>query len=103
MTNTEILPPRSAALNERLILALAHSRARGLPAYQIAAQVGVSPAYLSRWASGQRRPSPQQAKRLARIVGVPADELFPNEIDPGVGAPRSMKANADAGGGRDGV
>lgn len=73
-----ILQPEADGLNEPLIIALALARARGVPTYQIAAQIGVHPSYLSRWATGERHPNREQAERLADALDVDVSELFPS-------------------------
>jgi transcriptional regulator with XRE-family HTH domain len=83
-------------LNEPLVLALAHARARGESAYQIAARAGVHPSELSRWANGRRAPSAEQAARVADALGCRVEVIFPvNELSP-AGKPGSAKTS-DAG------
>lgn len=57
-----------------------------------AAIVGISQAMWSLLESGKKHASPRVAKRIERLIGVPADSLMDlddNEVDAiGVGAPR---------------
>jgi transcriptional regulator with XRE-family HTH domain len=40
--------------------------------------VGVNETVLSRIVKGRREPTPEQKSKMARILEVPRDELFPN-------------------------
>lgn len=51
-----------------------------LPHKKIAEATGVSQAYITMLTNGKRRPSPQLARRLEKITGVPLQRLlFPGE------------------------
>lgn len=62
-----------------LALALA-SRERS--AAWLARWCRVSPAYVSRVVSGERRPAPQFRWRAALVLNLPEEELFPEESPP---------------------
>lgn len=50
---------------------------RGFGQAALADRVGISQAMLSFLENRRRRPSPALRARLARVLGLPADELFP--------------------------
>jgi len=69
--------PADEPPSDALLVAMARERMRGRPAHVIAAAVGVHPSELSRWTNGRRRPTPVQRERLAGLLGLDVDELFP--------------------------
>ena len=46
------------------------------PRYVVAAEAGICPSVLSAIVHGRRVPNPDQRRRLARVLGVPAAHLF---------------------------
>jgi len=59
---------------------LARARAHGTPSYRVAAAARVHPGELSRWVRGSRRPTLQQAIRVAAALGCTTEDLFPGLI-----------------------
>lgn len=63
------LRPLTRALNE--------CRAAGIPAYCIAAEANISPAYLSMLSSGRVSPTATVAEDIAKAMGRRVGQLFP--------------------------
>jgi transcriptional regulator with XRE-family HTH domain len=63
-------------------LAKATRRFKGLTQAQVAAQVGVGEATLSRWESGDREPKATQLAKWAAALGLTADELLAEPATP---------------------
>ena len=61
--------------SRELIIAL---KLAGRPAWRIAGEAGVNPTTLSRLISGSLRPHPNDSRllRVAKILGVPVDQVF---------------------------
>ncbi len=77
--NTTTSLPHSSdrgTLNEKLLIALAFARVRGLPQWKVASLAGHSPSLLSFWVHGQRVPTRSQAEDVARVLDLPVDQLF---------------------------
>lgn len=88
-TVTTVAPPSDSAerhVNEPLLFALARIRARGVPQWQVASLAGVGPSLLSFWVHGHRSPRPDEARRVAEVLGLPVEELWPgltqNDVSP---------------------
>jgi transcriptional regulator with XRE-family HTH domain len=79
-TTDKILPPDvdGEAPSDALLLAIARARLAGRPTYALAAEMPIHPSELSRWLSGRRQPTRDQAQRLAGLLGCDARELFPS-------------------------
>lgn len=75
----------------RLSQALA---ARRLPQVQLAAMVGVSPATVSKWRSGQQAPESEKLERLASVINV-SPEWFTRPLPTKVSVPL-FRSNASA-------
>jgi DNA-binding transcriptional regulator YdaS (Cro superfamily) len=77
----------ASPLRRELFLALAEAKATGRANWQIAAEVGIHPATLSRIVFGRSVPSPARAAAIAAALGRPVEALFPdlNEHEPAVG------------------
>jgi len=50
---------------------------RGMEHQALAAAVGLSPGSISHFSTGRRRPSSELAERIARLLDVPVEQLFP--------------------------
>jgi plasmid maintenance system antidote protein VapI len=64
------LPQPRTALREAI-------RESGLAAWQVGHLAALSPTQLSHIASGRRDVHPDEAQRLARVLGTKVDDLFP--------------------------
>jgi transcriptional regulator with XRE-family HTH domain len=51
-------------------------QAAGLSQYQLAERVGCSQHHISRWENGERGPSAQSLKKLAKALGCKIDDLL---------------------------
>lgn len=61
---------------ERCIALVVALAVDGRPLYQIAGQAKISPQVICDYKAGRARPSPEAAKRLARVLGTTVEELF---------------------------
>jgi transcriptional regulator with XRE-family HTH domain len=50
---------------------------RGMQHQALAAAVGLSPGSISHFSTGRRRPTVEVADRIARLLDVPTEQLFP--------------------------
>lgn len=49
----------------------------GITARAVAAEADISPSLLNMIAAGERRATPEVAERIARALGLPVQDLFP--------------------------
>ena len=49
----------------------------GLRHVEVARKIGRSPSWLSQVINGWNRPSPLDRRKISRVLGVPEQELFP--------------------------
>jgi transcriptional regulator with XRE-family HTH domain len=71
----ELPQPRRALRRAIAMSELAH--------WQVAYMAGLSASSLSRLLSGRREPSPDEARRLAQVLGVEPHDLFPMSCERG--------------------
>lgn len=51
-------------------------RRTGLAQYELARKMGTSEAAISKWLKGTRRPTPENARKLAKLLGLTLDEIY---------------------------
>lgn len=56
--------------------------AKGIKQTELAKKAGVVLATMNRWVKGDRTPSAVNAIKIAKILGVPVENLFDNDADP---------------------
>jgi transcriptional regulator with XRE-family HTH domain len=52
----------------------------GKPMYRLAMKAGMSESRLSRLSTGLFKPKPEEAEILSKLLNVPTEELFPEDI-----------------------
>tara|TARA_R100000808_G_C2153091_1_gene162987 strand:+ start:1426 stop:1656 length:231 start_codon:yes stop_codon:yes gene_type:complete len=50
----------------------------GYKSYFIADKIGCNPSDISRWISGERRPSRERLRRLSKLLRIPMKDLYPS-------------------------
>lgn len=46
----------------------------------LAAQLGVDKSTVTKWCKGERTPGPEHRSRVAQVLDVPEDEVFPAKV-----------------------
>jgi lambda repressor-like predicted transcriptional regulator len=65
-------------INETLALAILRLRPQGVCAGDVGARAGISHSRLSRFQNGWEQPAPEVAERIAAVLGVPVEQLWPD-------------------------